>query len=162
MLFFFSDLLYSCETLHFSRHAQPHTLRMQLSMHGRVPGDWINPIFKLYIHSPQVLSLTNTMNNIHYKYPMSLCHTWHRDMYGLLIWAFFWPLWMLQTLKLVFHMQSLVEMVLKLFHSIWVMKCISNLVNSSEDCSGEPTKAIFISVTELFIVFSMREWLFWM
>ena len=30
----------------------------------------------------------------------------------------------------------------------------------SENCSGEPAKAIFISVTELFTVFSLRKWLF--
>ena len=37
---------------------------------------------------------------------------------------------------------------------------MSNVVNDSEDCSGEPAKVIFIFVTELFIVFSTREWLF--
>ena len=32
--------------------------------------------------------------------------------------------------------------------------------NVSGDCSGEPMKVILISVTELFTVFSTREWLF--
>ena len=38
-----------------------------------------------------------------------------------------------------------------------LMKRLSDLVNN---CSGEPTKPIFISVTGLFTVFSTREWLF--
>ena len=54
-------------------------------------------------------------------------------------------------------------------HSIWpnwassgacrVMKSLSPLVSDSEDCSGELLKAISSSVTELFTVFSLREWL---
>ena len=48
----------------------------------------------------------------------------------------------------------------KLRSCIWVMKSLSDLVNDSEDCSGEPAKAIFTSVTELLTVFSLREWLF--
>ena len=34
-------------------------------------------------------------------------------------------------------------------HCIWVMKSLRDLVNDSEDCSGEPAKAIYNSVTEL-------------
>ena len=43
---------------------------------------------------------------------------------------------------------------------IWVMKSLSDLVNDTEEYSGEWAKAISISVTERFTVFSMRKWLF--
>ena len=43
---------------------------------------------------------------------------------------------------------------------IWVMKSLSDLVNDSKDYSGEPKRVISISITELFMVFSLREWLF--
>ena len=38
----------------------------------------------------------------------------------------------------------------------------SELVNDSDDCSGEPAKVIFISITELLTVFTVGEWLFGM
>ena len=41
-----------------------------------------------------------------------------------------------------------------------LLKVFSDLVSDLEDCSGEPTKVISTPVTELFTVFSPREWLF--
>ena len=38
-----------------------------------------------------------------------------------------------------------------------VMKSLSDLVNDSEDYSGEPMKAISISVTEIFTVLSSNK-----